>query len=173
MKPLCADDVMTRKVKSVRENTKIKDIIRLIRGRKFSGFPVVNAHGRAVGLISQNDVLRSLAHVLGPDAGELADGEPKRGETMVRLRAALKRTDALAPARMHQLLDRPVREIMTTAVFGCLPDTPLKSVCGTMVANRIHRVIVLDRNEKVVGLISALDLVRCFADQLGAGGPRA
>lgn len=53
-----------------------------------------------------------------------------------------------------------VSELMTPAVFNVRPDTPARQVAEQMVALNVHRVFVVDRDNVVVGVISALDVLR-------------
>ena len=67
---------------------------------------------------------------------------------------------------MQHLIQRSVRDLMPPVLHSCKPDTPLKEVCGTMAWKGVHRIIVLDDEGKVAGLISALDAVRRFGEEL-------
>ncbi len=51
---------------------------------------------------------------------------------------------------------------MTPAVFSVTPATPLVSVAEEMVQLNVHRLFVVDRDGVLVGVISALDLLRHF-----------
>jgi CBS domain-containing protein len=53
-----------------------------------------------------------------------------------------------------------VSEVMTPAVFNVRPDTSARQVAEQMVALNVHRLFVVDTAEVVVGVISALDLIR-------------
>src|SRR5262245_30361498 len=53
-----------------------------------------------------------------------------------------------------------VTEIMTPAVFNVRSDTPARQVAEQMIALNVHRLFVADRSDVVVGVISALDVVR-------------
>ena len=53
-----------------------------------------------------------------------------------------------------------VQEVMTPAVFNVHPDTPAFQVAEQMVALNVHRLFVVDRANVVVGVISALDMLR-------------
>ena len=66
MLELTARDVMTTEVTTVREDTSIEQLIHLLRVSHFSGIPVVDKEGRAVGLVSETDILRALAYTVGP-----------------------------------------------------------------------------------------------------------
>ncbi len=87
-----------------------------------------------------------------------ADGPPTAAG-LVRLeeheQAALR-----AVSVMRELLGRRVREVMSPGVHSCKPESSLAEVCETMAWKEVHRVAVVDQEGKVVGLISALDVVR-------------
>ena len=175
-----AGDVMTTEVTSVSPETPVEELISLLRVSHFTAVPVADAEGKAVGLVSETDILRALAYVLvPPQSGEHIvppldeDGNPvsprDRGATTRLLRAAMlqeKISENAIATLMRSLLDRRVHDVMTPVVFSCRPDDPLHQVCETMVWKGIHRVIVTDDDNKVVGLISSLDLARRFAEEL-------
>lgn len=144
-----AKDVMTGHVVTVRPGTSVRELLELLRGTQWSGFPVVDDQGRPCGLVSQNDVLRALA------AGTGASLEASRRK------AALRLTDR-AQTGGDALLALPVSELMSTPVISCAPGTPLPEVCRAMVHHRVHRVLVVEA-DRVVGLVSATDVVRLLA----------
>lgn len=156
-----AKDVMTKPVTTVTSDLSIAKLIELIRTTRYSGYPVVDAAGKAVGLISQNDVLRSLAFATGPESGASFQ-EGKRKASVRLLEAA-----AQPSAPVQELLARPVWDLMTPKVEACRPDTPLSEVCKRMDDLRIHRVVVCDGEGKVAGLVAALDVVRWAGKKLG------
>ena len=156
-----AESIMVAPVVTVREDLPIAALLREIRARKFSGFPVVDGDARAVGVVSQNDVLRALAFAVGAEAPAVAGPEWRKASTQL-----LEMTDAAAGGAVSELLSRPVRDVMSRQVTACRPETRLSDVCQTMVSKRIHRVVVLDPQKKVRGLISARDLVRHFGASL-------
>ncbi len=52
-----------------------------------------------------------------------------------------------------------VRDLMTTSVITCEPDTPIQDVMGLMTEHRIRHVPVIE-DEALVGLVSIGDVVR-------------
>ncbi|MCA9070106.1 MAG: CBS domain-containing protein, partial [Planctomycetaceae bacterium] len=44
------------------------------------------------------------------------------------------------------------------------PDTPVRSVAEKMLDGEVHRILVLDAEQSVLGVISAIDFVRLFAE---------
>jgi CBS domain-containing protein len=53
---------------------------------------------------------------------------------------------------------RTVSDVLTPIVYSVKEKTPIETIARIMRSKRIHRVIV-ERNHRVVGIISALDLV--------------
>ena len=62
-------------------------------------------------------------------------------------------------------LDRPIAEIMTTAVVSCHPDDPVESIAETMTERRIRHMPVLD-DGRLVGIVSIGDVVSSRIRQL-------
>lgn len=57
-----------------------------------------------------------------------------------------------------------VADLMTPAVFSVRPDDTARQVVEQMIALNVHQVYVVDREGILVGVISALDVVRHLAD---------
>jgi CBS domain-containing protein len=49
---------------------------------------------------------------------------------------------------------------MTPTVFAVGPETPAREVVGRMQALMVHRLFVVDDKGTLVGVISALDILR-------------
>lgn len=56
-----------------------------------------------------------------------------------------------------------VRDIMTPAVFCVTPEAPASRVVREMIDLKVHRLFVVDGRGTLVGVISALDLLRHLA----------
>lgn len=52
-----------------------------------------------------------------------------------------------------------VREVMTRAPLTCRADEPLETAVARMLARRVRRLVVVDENNAVRGLLSVDDLV--------------
>ena len=155
---MLARDVMTRDVTTIPVDTSIEKMIKLIKAKNYSGLPVVDGSGKAVGVVSQNDILRGLAYISSSGKLGKAFQTGKRKASLVLLKKG-------KGAALSKFLKTPVQEVMTPSIEACGPETPVADVCQKMVARRIHRVIVIEGG-KVAGLISATDLVRAFGVQL-------
>jgi len=61
-----------------------------------------------------------------------------------------------------------VRDIMTPAVFSVAPDTPAASVVEQLVELKVHRLYVVEEDGTLVGVITALDILRHLRAELAA-----
>lgn len=151
-------ELMTKSVATVKEDLSIEELIRSVKERRYSGFPVVDKNGAAVGLVSQNDVLRALAYY--QVSNKLPDEEFQEGKR----KAAAKLLDADPKTiSMSEFLAQPVSSVMTRSLRACRPETQLSKVCAIMADNRIRRVVVLGDHGAVAGIVTATDVVRHFA----------
>jgi CBS domain-containing protein len=155
---MLARDVMTRDVQTVFADLTVRDLIEKLRATRVSGFPVVDAGGRVLGLISQNDVLRAVAFVT---AGEELPPEmcPQR-DAPARVRSEA------SGAVLAGLMSLHIADLMTMGVTSCRPEATMIEVCALMTAKRIHRVVVIDADGKAAGIISSLDVVQALGSQL-------
>lgn len=55
-----AKDVMSADVMTIREDTKMKDIIKLLVQHRITGLPVVSEDNRLLGMVTEKDILKIL-----------------------------------------------------------------------------------------------------------------
>jgi CBS domain-containing protein len=148
-----AADLMTANPVSVREDASVKEAIALLIDRGYSAAPVIDDAGRPVGVLSRTDVIvhdREKVDYLEPlpefyDRSELtAAAHEHLGEGF--------QVEKVDPTR--------VGDIMTPAVFSVAPDAPAARVVAEMLNLKVHRLFVVDANGVLVGVISALDVLR-------------
>lgn len=65
------------------------------------------------------------------------------------------------------LLQRPVREVMTSPAHMVTPDVPILSALGLMTQRRVRHLPVVD-GETLIGLVSIGDLVKLRIDRIEA-----
>jgi len=89
------------------------------------------------------------------DSGALPVGENDRLVGMITDRDITLRAVAqnLPP-------DTPVRDVMSREVLYCFDDEDVKSVADNMGQQKIRRLPVVDRQKRLVGIISLGDLAR-------------
>jgi CBS domain-containing protein len=144
MKPLTARDVMNADVLSVTPDLTVHELAVFLVEHQISGAPVLDHRGHLVGLVSLTDIAEGDA--LREDArdAEAPRGRRRRGEDIAGLRV--------------QTTDLLVKDIMTPTVYSVEPDTPVAELARTMIAGRIHRLLVTEQG-RVAGIVTSLDLL--------------
>ena len=145
-----AGDIMTRGVVAVRPEAPLEQALRLMIENRVSGLPVLDAAGRAVGVLTEGDLLRRV------ETGT----EGKRPGWLEIIFAPGRLADDYV--RTH---GRRVSEVMTPEVLTIEETTPLAEVAHTMRNKRVKRLPVT-RAGVVVGIVSRADLVKVLATKL-------
>jgi CBS domain-containing protein len=120
---------------------------------------VLDASGRLTGVVSLTDIVDQVTR--DRESATL----PKRAWS-----------DRIAPEDLRGLQiedsDRLVGDIMTPTFFTVPAETAIPRIARTMVAGRIHRLLVTIKG-RVVGIVTTLDILRELAGPGPAHRPRA
>jgi CBS domain-containing protein len=146
-----AADLMSANPLSLREDATLKEAVAFLVDRNISGAPVIDEAGRPVGVLTQTDVLihdREEVEHLSPPEIEYGTPLPRSWWEDFQI----ERVDTT-----------PVRDLMTPAVFCVNVDTPAWGVLEQMRELNVHRLFVVDEMGVLVGVITAMDIVRRLA----------
>ena len=108
--------------------------------------------------------VRAAARLVGDEAitgAPVVDGEG-------RVVGVLSQRDLLEHALTPAPEDQPaatVRDVMTPAAVTVEEDTPLPEVAARMARHGVHRVVFVDRAQRVQGIVTSMDLVWWVAAQ--------
>ena len=141
-----AIDVMTRNVVSVKPEATVLQAARLMLQHHISGLPVIDAEGRLVGVLSEEDFLR-------------------RRETATERRRSRWLEFLMGPGKIASEYTHShgnkVGEVMTRRVVTVTEDTLLEDIVEVMERRRIKRVPVM-RGSKVVGIVTRSNLMHAM-----------
>lgn len=130
-------DVMHTDVVTVKEKALVADVLDELVNSRLHSAPVLDASENLVGMITLTDIL--FGGMTRPE--DLDDAEVAEG-----VKEGLK-----------------VTEIMTSPAMSVTEDAEIRDVCRMMFSVGLHRVPVT-RDEKVVGIMSSLDICGLVAD---------
>jgi CBS domain-containing membrane protein len=133
--------LMTTRIISVKKDADIHEVSRLLSENRVSGLPVLDDDARVVGVITEKDVLA----MTGID----------RGHTMKEL---IRHLLGEPLPRRHG--GRLVEDYMSTPAITVQPDTDIRQAAAIMNERGIKRLIVVDSNGALVGIIARADIVR-------------
>lgn len=56
-----------------------------------------------------------------------------------------------------------IKDIMTSPIFSYYEDVSITSAAEAMLDNNLHAVVVVDKSDKLIGIITSTDLIRFVA----------
>ncbi len=136
-------DRMSHPVISVHPEMPMNDALRMMRAEHVRRLPVVDAHGRLVGIVSERDLL----HAAPSDVTSLSIWE------------------------INDLVSRiTIDKVMSREVVTIDEGTPIEEAARMMADRRIGGLPVM-RDGLMVGIITETDLFKVFLELLGAREP--
>jgi CBS domain-containing protein len=137
-----AEDLMIPNPISIRAEAGISEAIALFTEKGITAAPVIDEAGHPIGVVSRSDL---LVHQCEYD---------KHREDYF-FAPTFDTLDDAKPAAKGSVAD-----LMTPAVFAVAPDTPAHRVVSDMVGLHVHRLFVVDADNILVGVISAMDVLK-------------
>jgi CBS domain-containing protein len=145
--PHRAADLMTPNPVTLRANTTLAQAAAVMADRHLKRLPVVDDQGQLVGMVSRSDLLKTVA-----------EGLRQRPAEPLQLPVG-------APATVGEMM---LREVPTVH-----RDTPLAETLDRLLETDKRRVVVVDDDNRVVGIITDGDVVERAARRARPGGLRA
>lgn len=152
LQQLTVADCMHSAVVPISVNHTMHEASLVLRKHGISGAPVVDEHGRCVGMLSAADFVRREAD----DRDAMPASAYARSE---------RREDARpVPLEIAETAEDLVSKHMTTAVQSVQPETPVIAAAQIMCGSHIHRLPVLDKTGRPRGMITSLDLTAALVN---------
>ncbi len=139
---MLAKDIMTKNVITVKENTPVREVIRILLENRISGVPVVDKENNLIGIISEADLIYKEKSLL-----PITSYHENHKKFMNAYRKSLAKTAG---------------EIMTKDVITVSEETTVEEIATLMLEKWIKRVPVV-KDRKVVGIISRPDIMRTIS----------
>ncbi|MGJ0428290.1 CBS domain-containing protein [Methylobacter sp.] len=130
-------ELMTSKVFTVEQQDLIDRAFFLIHYEKIRHLPVVKK-GKVVGMVSDRDLYKALGPKNNPNVIETGVTE------------------------MH-VIPKKVQNIMRRGVLTVTPDTYASEAAALMADNKVGALPVVNKDDKLVGILSATDILRVFS----------
>jgi CBS domain-containing protein len=148
-----AADLMSANPVSISAGAPVREAEAFLIDRGFSAAPVIDNAGRPIGVLSRSDL---LVH-----NREKVDYVPDIHEYYAKTDLTSSSAENLKEGFQVENVERTtVRDIMTPVVFTVTPEAPVRKVVEEMLSLKVHRLFVVGRDGVLVGVISALDVLR-------------
>ena len=136
-------DIMSTDLVTVKENTQIRDVIKVFANNEISGLPVLDYDGYIVGVVSSTDIL-------------------KQESSHSFYYASIVENFELELLEDAKLFDQPVSTIMSEDLYTISPDDNIAKMAKIMYEKKIHRLLVTEY-DKLVGVVTTYDLLKLIA----------
>lgn len=139
-------DVMTKDVVTAEATTSLHAALEIMEENHVTALPVVDGRGEILGLVSSSDLV-DLTRQLDEDLSDIEHlSEVSRVWLLERLRD-------------HGLGQTLLADLMSQEVATVDPECTLAVAAKTMIRHRVHRLPVVDQQNRVVGIVSTMDLL--------------
>lgn len=150
---------MSRDPIAVKPETALNEAIKILAERRISGLPVVDQNDQLVGVISESDLMWQETGVTPPAYIMILD-------SIIYLENPTKYERDL-----HKALGQTVGEVMTKKdLVTVTPETPVRQAAQLMHERKVHRLLVVDADAMLVGILTRGDIVRFMASHQGMEG---
>jgi CBS-domain-containing membrane protein len=150
-----AKDIMNPQVITVTDTMGLREVANILVEEGITGAPVVDEMGNLVGVVSQSDLVEHDLSV-----------HPE-----LTVEASFYRRpfdDSLQPqrgVRIEELATSTVKDVMTSFLVTVEEETPISGVASRMAKFGIHRLIVVDADQQIRGIVTSMDVLHWVAAQ--------
>lgn len=147
-------DLMSREVHTVRPDASVADAVEMLIGKAYKALPVIDDERHVIGILTDGDVLRRLGL---PDAG---------------VQSALTRAELGRELEALRHSGQTVQDIMVRSVVTMTEDAPIAQAVRVMTQRGIKRLPVVDRDGRLIGVVSRVDVLRALAQPAVGEAPQ-
>ncbi len=146
-------DVMVKKVVTLGTEDSIYDAAKKLRKNRISGAPVVD-EGQILGVLSEADIMELIStHEI--DFNTFLPSPFDVFELPVRMKLSLDES----LRKIGKIGSSRVKDIMTKRAITILLDADINEAARLMGEHRINRLPVVDKEGKLVGIITRGDII--------------
>jgi CBS domain-containing protein len=138
---------MTCNALCVRKDHSIEALAALLVTHRISGVPVIDDEGRPIGVVSKTDLVRERHENGDTVALDAAEGTSRIEDGF------------------HELpISRgTVADVMTPVAITLHEHSSVSCAAALMAMEGLHRIVVVGEDDRVTGIVSALDIMRWLA----------
>ncbi len=155
MAEITAKTIMTSDIVSVRTDTPVTEVARLMADNRLRAVPVFDEQDVLVGVVSEEDLVHQDARVHYPTFFHFLEG-------YIMLPGSLKKFES----ELKKAVGATAGEVMDTSYPTASPDSDISEIATSMVDKDYEYVLVVS-DGALQGIITRADVVRALAQ----GGP--
>jgi CBS domain-containing protein len=146
----------TNLVVPVYQETPINIVMEIINITREHALPILNDERRLIGIVTDGDLFK-LSHIKeSVSQTDLGMGGDEDAWTWEGIRDTVRLHYSTSEVTLPPV---PVKEVMITNVVKATENTPIKEVAEKMLKNRISHIPVVDSNDRLIGMVTDIDLM--------------
>jgi len=152
-------EIMRKRVITVKESTTLRELIEIFDKYTFHTLPVVDKENKVVGIVAFEDILK----VFEPHPSYIMD--------------MLRRTPLWEEYGIKDFLEIDIppeigilcvaEDLMNTNVITTTEEATIIEVCSLMKLNKLRRIPVVDKERRLVGIVSLFDIILAIFKEKG------
>jgi len=157
------DDVVekyfTNMVVPVYQDTPLNIVMEIINITNENALPVLDDELKLAGIVSDGDLFK-LSHVReSVSRSDMGMGDDEDQWTWEGIRDTMRLYYSTSKVDLPTV---PVKEVMVTGVIKAFKNTPISKIAEDMIKNRISHMPVVDASDRLIGMVTDIDLMACM-----------
>lgn len=154
-----AEKYFTNMVVPVYKETPLNIVMEIINITNENALPVLNDELKVIGIVSDGDLFK-LSHVKESVSRlEMGIGDDEDQWTWEGIRDTIRLYYSTSKVDLPSV---PVKQVMVTNVIKAFKNTPVKEIAKNMIKNKISHMPVVDESDRLVGMVTDIDLMACM-----------
>ncbi|KKT82581.1 MAG: CBS domain protein [Candidatus Yanofskybacteria bacterium GW2011_GWA2_44_9] len=143
-------DIMSRNPITASPEMSLLDVAKVISEHNFNGLPVVDSENRVIGIITEYDLINKASE---------ATIETLRN--VLRDISSSKNRNYMLDKKPQEIYPLKVSDVMTSKPVTVSPEMPFEDLVDLFRKNqKINPIPVVDRDNKLIGVVSRYDILR-------------
>jgi len=154
-----AEKYYTNMVVPVYEETPINIVMEIINITSENALPVINDDLKLSGIVSDGDLFK-LSHIKeSVSRSDMGIGDDEDQWTWEGIRDTIRLYYSTSKVDLPTVA---VKEVMIKNVVKAFKNTSISEIAQKMVKNNISHVPIVDESERLIGMVSDIDLMACI-----------
>lgn len=153
------DQYSSNLIVPVYEETPINIVMEIINITNENALPILSNDLKLTGTISDGDLFKLSSIQEGIARLNMGLGDDEDQWTWEGIRDTVRLYYSTSEVTLPSI---PVKEVMITNVKKASKNTPVRDVADTMIKNYISHIPIVDSNDRLVGMVSDIDLMACI-----------
>jgi CBS domain-containing protein/PII-like signaling protein len=149
--PCTARDIMNQRVRTIGPEQSIREAAQILIDTQLHNLPVIDAAGRLLGMITRADLLQAIrtSPLMSPEVSSATQPQVRSG-----------------PLPGVSLQQQPVTAYLNPDVATVEEQTPFDEVIDALIISPLKRVLVVDTERQVKGIISDVDVLASIQEEV-------